>query len=1131
MFFLHSNHQNSIISNNPNLSTNSESVLVDFNDSGEFVLWYWVSGLEGDTLVKDGDKLLFENYENIEQWCAVDKYSNPNEASTNLLSKISLVFKISYENVVIFQHHIDITFRIYYNDSSYDTFYNFYYMIPPTSSGNTGILTENFTLDSDKYLERIWLHMNTDNYVRGKVEVYSETYYTELLPIIISIDKIPIGIHTPLEEIIFTLNVTNKEYVSECGVSIKFLETNNYHNFIGSIVWEYDFYECSYTPRYNGSYAYFGYISLGFWGIVFNTGFYTFIVDYIEYPKDSYLSLFSSLDGFPLESKEYKVYLGESEEYSLVDFREYYGNWSKIYGSSNVTMGFIDDYIRFEAINNGLKTYFEDMLGVNTFVFNTLLFEMKIENPLILTLIYNPNVIEKTYYLTLNESYVNTWYSVIIPIFNFTTYKDVYNNYLYQLGFYLNSGSMSIANIRLGKYYDVSFSIERFNYSQIIEENISENLNVTNWNNYTNTLNETNFDYTQKEMENITIVGNQTIQLAVTGNYIGEWSFTNDTLGENPTNGWYVNENNPSDVEIVNFNYHTKVIRMNQSDGNFAYAPTFEEQTSGEVEFWFYTNDDNQGHAFEIYDDNMAKALVFGVYGGVFIYISSSQPTGAPIGRGCSPFVWYRIRIVFDLAVGWYCYINGDNYSTILDYVGSPIAFNRITIWDYTMGAGNYAYYDAIDVNWSEGYFTNRNWANTYYPSGYYISKTYNLGNSTEIVYNSINWSIEQNLNTNISIQYRISLDNITYSPWSIPIYTNVSIEEIKLKYFQFTLNLTTSGNYTYIPKCFEVNLTYTKGFRYYELNYTLTITLEYNDTFRVVDKGIYNIIMNLTVFNNQSNYDLYLFNYTLKEYVIIESVNYTNEILNTSYYNISQFRIRFFVNSTVDYDFGFNLTLNNTYYEIWNNTYYISNSYRLISPENRQNPSYLLFDSDYETIVILDFFNNTLYRKLVGFSNFTDIGLSISTILFTNWYNYTLLVTIQRGLGTNIQVVIPPESSISIRIFTTSYNVEVRNEALELLNVTSISFNQTSNIILRFGERIEIEIPQFDLLSALIEFFFTTPLGFVCFCIIVLGLVVIFFDLYVNLKNYRKNRKNRKNDRKEREVRELKEEYERAGI
>lgn len=1004
-------------------------------------------------------------------------------------------------------------------------------MVPPEEHGNWLTTDVLHIFTTDKFVDYLQIKLTVEVDIEIKVRLYCETYYSGNIPELISLQQIPDKqIIEPLEEMIFSINVTNSENIDTCGVSMKYIDTGNIKHFEGIKSWENEMYELIYIPKYNGSYLYCGYIDLGFWSIIYTTSFYSFIVENIEYPKDSYLSIFSSLDGFPLESKDYKVYLGESEEYSLVDFREYYGNWSKIY-SSNITVGFIDDYIRFEAISNGLKTYFKNMVGVNTFVFNTLLFEMKIENPLILTLIYNPNVIEKTYYLSLNESYVNTWYSVILPIFNFTTYKDIYNNYLFNLGFYLNSGNISIANIRLGKYYDVSFSIEKYNYTQIIEESDSLDLTV-NWNDNSKVLNESAFNYTNIQKTNVFIENNQTIRLNFTGNFVSEYSFIDDTIGSNPIN-WTVIDGVGCNSHIISFfNEHNKVLKLEDTGiGSCQVYNDFSEQTLGIIEFWVYVSDGTQMNKIYIQDINNG--------GNIYVWIDTDNKLKYNDGlwhdiTTISNNIWYYLQFNFSGGVGWELTVNnvlyGLGYS--FAFLGSFIDANRMYFGTLTSDSNYDLYIDAIDYSWSDGYYVNRNRNNTFFPNGSYISKTYDLGIGESYFYENITWIQEVKCDSNVTLQYRVSDDNITWGTWSEIIVTNLSINEEKLRYFQFGLNFTSEGNFTDTFKCFEVNLSYILKYKYYELaNYTITIEFSYNETYRVIERGIYNLTMNLTVFNNQSNYDLYLFNYTCEEYVIIESLNYTNEILNTFYYNITEFRIRFFVNSTVDYDFGFNLTLNNTYYEIWNNTDYTSNSYRLISPENRKNPNLLKFNSEYETLAILDFFNNTLYRELVRFSNYTDIGLSISTVLFINWYNYTLLVTIERGLGTTLQVVIPPESSIMVRIFTTSYNVEARNEALEIINVTSISFNQSSYIIIRYGERKEIEIPQFDLLTALIEFFFTTTLGFVVFCIIVLGIGVFCFDSYINLKNYRKNRKNRKNDRKERRVRELKENYGSVGI
>jgi hypothetical protein len=175
-----------------------------------------------------------------------------------------------------------------------------------------------------------------------------------------------------------------------------------------------------------------------------------------------------------------------------------------------------------------------------------------------------------------------------------------------------------------------------------------------------------------------------------------------------------------------------------------------------------------------------------------------------------------------------------------------------------------------------------------------------------------------------------------------------------------------------------------------------------------------------------------------------------------------------------------------------WNGTAYIPNSYRLCSVENRQNPDNLVFNNPIETICIQDFFGNTLYYADVAYTPFLDIGLPISVFTFYNWEDYTIIVRVYRGLGTYIEIAIPPHSAISLEIFCTNYRVWVANQHMQTLQISYVSPNHTGNVIIPWGTNQTLTFPNFW--EQLLQFLFHTPLG--------LGLVIL-LGIYVGLQIY----------------------------
>jgi hypothetical protein len=245
------------------------------------------------------------------------------------------------------------------------------------------------------------------------------------------------------------------------------------------------------------------------WSISITTPIYYFTVLYEPFPHSSYLSLFNALSGFPLASKDFKIYLGDPDTRELINFRTFTGSWAVLNHNNLVNASLIingtledqalvDNYIAIQAENNGLKSPFENGMTYNTTLWTMLQFQVKIFQPTWLVIIYNPVVWEKDFYLYLGAQYVGYWLDVSIPIFNFTSYVDVTHQTLYELGFWIGNATLLLANIRLARWftwngtayepesYRLCSLANRQNPNQLIFDSPTETLCIQDY--YNNTL-------------------------------------------------------------------------------------------------------------------------------------------------------------------------------------------------------------------------------------------------------------------------------------------------------------------------------------------------------------------------------------------------------------------------------------------------------------------------------------------------------------------------------------------------------------------------------------------------------------------------------------------------------------------
>lgn len=517
-----------------------------------------------------------------------------------------------------------------------------------------------------------------------------------------------------------------------------------------------------------------------------------------------------------------KIYVGESESFELyMPPIEKSLPWQAY--AANSTTRFVhyheeDNKILLSSIKNGIKAEIPPQAGLypNTEHYESLVFDIRLrefktsDNTVLIGL----NYFEGDYALKIATQYIDTWVQYIIPIQNFNWHN--YSAALAQICFY-GSFRAEIKNLFVADYRNITTilqdasnktinyesSNETYRSSLVSIDTTSKNPSIT-WSNSSFYCEESNFNISGFISENVTIGANETIKLNLTGNYLGEYSFTYDTIGGSPAE-WSCSG---ATQVISGLGGHNKVLELIGTGSGDTATNSFTGIAEGTVELWIRTNDTEKATIFAIEDAALQHSIFFGIATGYFMFISNTYPTGYYL-KTLVPNAWYKIRIIFNTtAESWDIWFGGTHYGPY-DFYGTPTLMDGVQFMNWDETGGQATYLDAVDYSWASGYFLNRNWANTYFPNGTYLSKSYDLGIADFYFYQNLNFSENIASNTVLTLEYRSSIDNETWLYWSNTFTENTTIQEYKNHYFQFRVNLSTWGNYTYTPKCYWVNLTH----------------------------------------------------------------------------------------------------------------------------------------------------------------------------------------------------------------------------------------------------------------------------------------------------------------------------------
>ncbi|NVM55124.1 MAG: hypothetical protein HWN66_15570 [Candidatus Helarchaeota archaeon] len=194
-----------------------------------------------------------------------------------------------------------------------------------------------------------------------------------------------------------------------------------------------------------------------------------------------------------------------------------------------------------------------------------------------------------------------------------------------------------------------------------------------------------------------------------TGDYLGLYSFANETIGAEPSNWNVYNDSNCSANIIAEIDGHSKVLKLHDENPvGIVYMNNIfsNNYTEGTIEFYWRTSSESSSNIFQIWDEG--PVIHFRNFEGEFDYWNGTMyiPVCGSISNR-----WYHIKIDWNSS-GWQVEINGTLYGAGYSYVFWAWMNNGMDAFEiYTAPSGSSfdTYIDAIDYSWAPGYYPNRN--------------------------------------------------------------------------------------------------------------------------------------------------------------------------------------------------------------------------------------------------------------------------------------------------------------------------------------------------------------------------------------------------------------------------------------
>ncbi len=215
------------------------------------------------------------------------------------------------------------------------------------------------------------------------------------------------------------------------------------------------------------------------------------------------------------------------------------------------------------------------------------------------------------------------------------------------------------------------------------------------------------------------------------GDYLGKYSFTDAEVGDSPPTDWsFSNPSSTVKCSIVETSGgHKKVLRVYDEGAGFTKATQVfsSAQNNGIIELWIKVDDVNEWIYFHMLDDTLSS-LIIRIRDGNLQYYKRTTSQYVTIFTPSSD-TWYRLRCDFDCDGGFSpptpysgsmtadtanVYIYDENNILLDSNEDLPVPLNpnidRFRI-ESDQGGQNvkYAWFDAIDYSWADGWYVGRN--------------------------------------------------------------------------------------------------------------------------------------------------------------------------------------------------------------------------------------------------------------------------------------------------------------------------------------------------------------------------------------------------------------------------------------
>jgi hypothetical protein len=301
-----------------------------------------------------------------------------------------------------------------------------------------------------------------------------------------------------------------------------------------------------------------------------------------------------------------------------------------------------------------------------------------------------------------------------------------------------------------------------------------------------------------------------------TGDYKGLYSFIDDANGAEPA-GWVVSETGDAVLEVVeNITTHHKVVQMySEFNEPCSMKNAFgQDIINGTVELWI------RGL---LNADNTEIELLHGTSQGIYLWFdwgsgkAESYTTEFVFLQNIVENQWYHVCIDFcsaDIGATYDVYIDGvlkgDDVAYMSDR-GHLDTFRLSNVGNvHTTGT---SFIDAVDYNWTDGYYLNRNmetYAVGYLPTGSYVSPVLDLG-CDSFYFHNVTTYCNIPSDSDLDLHASFSEDNVTWSGFmSIPLNWSAEMAST-YRYAQLYFNFTASTDFLETSEVLGLAIFYTE--------------------------------------------------------------------------------------------------------------------------------------------------------------------------------------------------------------------------------------------------------------------------------------------------------------------------------